>query len=82
MTQRAAIEYCVKIRETDTKTFEMLKSAYVEECLSRASVSEWHKMFKEAQKVIMQKSRAKTTLTAFLDSKGIIRHEFMQENRL
>jgi hypothetical protein len=36
-------------------------------------------MFKEAQKVRMQKSQVKTMLTAFFDSEGIIRHEFVQE---
>jgi hypothetical protein len=30
-----------------TETSEMLKSAYGEECLSRTSVFEWHKSFKE-----------------------------------
>jgi hypothetical protein len=29
-----------------TETFEMLKSAYGEECLSRTSVFEWHVRFK------------------------------------
>jgi hypothetical protein len=57
----------------------MVKSAYGGECLSRTSVSEWHKMFKEAQKVRMQKSRVKTMLTAFFCAKGIIHHEIVQE---
>jgi hypothetical protein len=47
---RAAIKFCVKLKETAKETFEMLKSTYVEEWLSRTSVIEWHKMFKEAQK--------------------------------
>jgi hypothetical protein len=34
-------------------------------------VFEWHKRFKEAQKVRMQKSRVKTMLTAFFDAKGL-----------
>jgi transposase len=59
----------------------MLKSAYVEECLSRTSGVEWHKMFKEAQKVIMQKSRLKKMLTALFDAKGVIDHEFVQEKQ-
>jgi hypothetical protein len=40
-------------------------------------VFEWHKRFKKAQKVRMEKSRVKTTLTAFFYAKGIIRHEFV-----
>jgi hypothetical protein len=33
MEQRAAITFCVKLKKTATETFEMLKSAYGEECL-------------------------------------------------
>jgi hypothetical protein len=59
----------------------MLKSVYIEG-LSRTSVFEWHKMFKADQKVRMQTSRAKTMLTAFFDAKGIIHHEFLQEQQI
>jgi hypothetical protein len=65
MEQREVINFCVKLRKTATKTFEMLKSVYDEEYLTRISVFEWHKRYTEAQKVKMQKSRVKTTLTAF-----------------
>jgi hypothetical protein len=57
----------------------MLKSAYGEECLLRTSVFEWHKRFKEGQKVRMQKLQVKTMLTAFFDVKGITHHEFVPE---
>jgi hypothetical protein len=40
MEQRAAIEFFVKLRETATETFEMLKSAYVEERFIHNKVSE------------------------------------------
>jgi hypothetical protein len=46
MEQRAAIKFCAKLKKTATETFEMLTSAY-DEFLSRTSVFEWHKMFKE-----------------------------------
>jgi hypothetical protein len=34
MEQRTAIKFCVKLKKTATETLEMLKNAYVEECLS------------------------------------------------
>jgi hypothetical protein len=40
MEQRAAIKFCVEIKKTATERFEMLKSAFGEECLSRTSVFE------------------------------------------
>jgi hypothetical protein len=57
MEQRAVIKFYVKLKKTAIETFEMLKSAYGEKNLSRTSVFEWHKTFKGAQKVRMQKSR-------------------------
>jgi hypothetical protein len=38
MEQRAAIKFCVKLKKAATETFEMLRSVYSEECLSRTSV--------------------------------------------
>jgi hypothetical protein len=32
MEQRAAIKFCIKLKKTPTESFEMLKSAYGEEC--------------------------------------------------
>jgi hypothetical protein len=40
MEQKAATEFCVNLKKTATETFEMLKSAYGEECVSRTSVFE------------------------------------------
>jgi hypothetical protein len=62
-------------------TFEMLKSVYDEECFLRTSVFEWHKRFKEAQKVRMQKSWVKSMLTTFFDAKVIILHEIVTEKQ-
>jgi hypothetical protein len=49
MEQTAAIKFCVKLNRKATEMFEMLKSSYGEECLSRTSVFEWHKCFKEVR---------------------------------
>jgi hypothetical protein len=38
MEQRPVIKFCVKLKKTAIETFEMLKSAYGEECLSRTGV--------------------------------------------
>jgi hypothetical protein len=46
MDQKVAIKFCVKLKKTATETFEILKSAYGEEFLSRTSVFEWHKGFR------------------------------------
>jgi hypothetical protein len=51
--QRAAIKFCVKLKKTTTETFQMMKSACIEERLPRTNVFEWHEMSKEAQKMRM-----------------------------
>jgi hypothetical protein len=57
MEQRTAIQFRVKLKKTASETFEMLKSAYGEEYLSRTSVFEWHKMFKEGRESLQDDER-------------------------
>jgi hypothetical protein len=54
MEQRATIKFCVKLKKTATETFEMLKSAYGEECLSRTSMFKLHKRFKEGRESLQE----------------------------
>jgi hypothetical protein len=82
MEQRGAIKFRVKLKKTATETFEMLKSAYGGECLSRTVVSEWHKRFREAQKARIQKSRVKTTLTEFVMLKASLITNSCRKNSL
>jgi hypothetical protein len=57
MERRAAIKFCAKLKKTAIETFEKLKSAYGEECLSRTGVSEWHKRFKEGPESLQDDER-------------------------
>jgi hypothetical protein len=41
------IKFCVKLKKATTEAFRMLKSAYDEEYVSRRSVFELHKGFRE-----------------------------------
>jgi hypothetical protein len=82
MEQRIAMKFCAKLKKTHIETFQILKSAYGEECLSRTRVFEWHKRFKEAQKVRMQKSPVKTMLTAFFMLKSSFIMHFCRKGRL
>jgi hypothetical protein len=83
MEDRAAIKFCVKLKKTATKTFEMLKSAYGEEYLSRTSVFEWHKRFKEGQKSLQDddwKGHPSTSRTQeFVPEKQTVNGKFYKE---
>jgi hypothetical protein len=49
MEQRAATTFYFRSKQTGAETFAMLRSAHGEEYLSRISVSEWHKSFKDGR---------------------------------
>jgi len=47
--QRLCIKFCVKLERNDVERFEMLRTAFGEQCLSRACIFEWHMRFKEGR---------------------------------
>ena len=47
--QRNAIQFCVKLNKSATKTFASLTETYGDASLSRTMVFKWHKAFKEGQ---------------------------------
>jgi transposase len=55
--QKVAIKFSAKLQKRAIETFEMLRSAYGEECLSRTSVFEWHKRFKEGRESLQEDER-------------------------
>ncbi|KAJ8958247.1 hypothetical protein NQ318_017390 [Aromia moschata] len=50
MEQRDNLKFLVKLGETFTEAYAMLKEVYGNECLSSTQVSEWFKRFKEGTK--------------------------------
>jgi transposase len=49
MEQQINIKFCVKLGKTPTETYEMLQTVYGDEALSRSSVFEWFKPFKDGR---------------------------------
>ena len=47
--ERYAIKLCFKQGKNDKETYGMLQSAFGASLMNRASVSEWHKKFKEGK---------------------------------
>jgi hypothetical protein len=82
MEQRAAIKFFGELKKTATGTFQMLKSAYGEECSSRTSVFEWHKRFKEGRESLEYDDRIKTMLAAFFMLKVSFITNLCRKNRL
>lgn len=50
--QRICINFCFKLRKTGTETYEMMKTAFGDEAMSRARVFEWFRRFKEGRQSV------------------------------
>ena len=50
--QRICINFCFKLGKTGTETYEMMKTAFGDEAMSRARVLEWFRLFKEGRQSV------------------------------
>ena len=50
--QRACIKFCVRLGKTGSETFEMLKQAFGDSCMSRSLTFEWYVLFKNGRTLI------------------------------
>ncbi|GFV36691.1 protein GVQW3 [Trichonephila clavipes] len=50
--QRICIKFCFKLGKTSTETYEMMKTAFGDEAMSRARVFEWFRPFKEGRQSV------------------------------
>jgi transposase len=58
MEQQVNITLFVKLRKMPTETYEMLQTAYGDEALSRSSVFEWFKRFKDGREDLQVDQRS------------------------
>ena len=56
--QRCMIEFCVKLGKSGNETLEMLRQAYGGETLSRASVFQWWRHFKDGNTRVIDKAHS------------------------
>ena len=52
LEERYAIKFCFKLGKNATETYGMLHTAFGAVCMNRASVSEWHKRFKDGRESV------------------------------
>ncbi|GFU23058.1 hypothetical protein TNCV_3515131 [Trichonephila clavipes] len=50
--QRICIKFCFQLGKTDIETYEMMKTAFGDEAMSRARVFEWFQRFKESRQSV------------------------------
>ena len=57
LEEQYAIKFCFKFGQNATETYGMLQTAFRPSCISRPSVFEWHKRFKEARESVRSDER-------------------------
>ena len=57
LEERYAIKFCFKLGKNATETHGMLQTAFRPSCMNRASISEWHKRFKEGRESVRDDER-------------------------
>ncbi|GFW51550.1 protein GVQW3 [Trichonephila clavipes] len=56
--QRICVKFCFKLGKTGTETYEMIKTAFGDEAMSRARVFEWFRPFKEGRQSVNSDPRS------------------------
>ena len=57
LEEQYAIQLCFKLRKNATETHVMLQTTFRQSCMTRASVLEWHKRFKEDRESVRDDER-------------------------
>ena len=52
LEERYAIKFCFKLGKNATETYGMLQTVFGPYCMNRASVFEWHKIFKKGKESV------------------------------
>ena len=79
--ERCAIKFCFKLGENATETYRMVQTAFGASCMSRASVFEEHKRFKEGRESVRDYERyGKSKEVRTLELIGQIKN-FMDKDR-
>ena len=67
--QRVCIKFCVRLGKTGSETYEMLKQAFGDSCMSRSRTFEWFGRFKKGRTSIANDDRSGRPSTATTPSK-------------
>ena len=57
LEERYAIKLCFKLGKNATETYGVLQTAIGASCMNRASVFEWHKIFKKGREPVRDDER-------------------------
>jgi transposase len=79
--QRLAIKFCCKVDFSATKTVELIQKAYGDAVLSRKTIFEWHKRFREGRESLKDDERGGRPTTIRTDDTITIVNKMVKEDR-
>jgi len=65
--QRVAIKFCWKVDFSATKTVKLIQNFYSDAALSRTTIFEWHKRFREGRESVKDDERSGRPTTSRTD---------------
>ncbi|KAJ8949917.1 hypothetical protein NQ318_007624 [Aromia moschata] len=58
LEQRYAVKFCVKLNKTPKDTYDMLKDAFGDVCMSYSQAKKWHKSLREGREDVNDEARS------------------------
>ena len=79
--KRVAIKFCCIVDFSATKTVELIQNAYGDAALSRTTILEWHKRFREGRESVKDDERSGRPTTSRTDYNIAAVNKMVKEDR-
>ena len=79
--QRACVKFCFKTGKTSSETYELLKTAFGDKCLSCSNVFVWFNRFKNGHKSVEDDPRPGRTSTSKTDENIVKVRDLVRSDR-
>jgi hypothetical protein len=78
--ERVAIKFCCKVDFSATNTVEHIQNAYGDAALSRMTIFEWHKRFREGRVSVKDNEHSGQTITSQTDDNIAAVYKMVKED--
>jgi hypothetical protein len=79
--QPVVIKFCYKVNFSATKVVELIQKAYGDAALSRTTLFEWHKRFREGRESVKYDERSGQPTTSRTDDNMAAVNKMVKEDR-
>ena len=78
---RHAIQFCVRLDKSPSTIYAKMRQAYGDQCLSRSTVFDWHKRFREGRTTAADDPRSGRPLTSTSQEMVVRCRELVEQDR-